>query len=182
MLYTTTLSLYRQYISCRFCSSEHDALREPRHHFENLRPRGKFVGDCQGCRPVLMDFHARQPDRHHCCVHIQENQTCKTEQCQNQTYQTGSTCEETSNFPILNISVIFNCVLVIVVTVFTVRHCRRRPKTQAQPLGPVLQPRQDGTGPVYAEVQFSRTNEPVRTANRPIRTSNLDSTYALVKL
>ncbi|KAF4093384.1 hypothetical protein AMELA_G00001580 [Ameiurus melas] len=107
---------------------------------------------------------------------------CKTEQCQNQTYQTCSTCEETSNFPILIISVIFNCVLVIVVTVFTVRHCRRRPKTRAQPSGPVLQPRQDSTGPVYTEVQFSRTNEPVRTANRPIRTANLDSTYALVNL
>ncbi|KAF4093398.1 hypothetical protein AMELA_G00001600, partial [Ameiurus melas] len=46
--------------------------------------------------------------------HSAENQMCKTEQCQNQTYQTGSTCEETINFPILIISVIFNCVLVIV--------------------------------------------------------------------
>ncbi|KAF4093394.1 hypothetical protein AMELA_G00001640 [Ameiurus melas] len=114
--------------------------------------------------------------------HSPENQTCKTEQCQNQTYQTCSTCEETINFPILIISVIFNCVLVIVVTVFTVCHCRRRPKTRAQPSSPVLQSCQDSTGPVYTEVQFSRTNGPIRTANRPIRTANLDSTYALVNL
>ncbi|KAF4093396.1 hypothetical protein AMELA_G00001710 [Ameiurus melas] len=158
MSHTTPLSLSFQYTSWRFCVSVHDALREPRHHFENLRPRGKFVGDGQGCRPVLMDFHARQPDRHHCCVHIQEIQTCKTEQCQNQTYQTCSTCEETSNFSILIISVIFICVLVIVVTVFTVCHCRRRPKTRAQPSSPVLQPRQDSTGPVFTEVLFSMMN------------------------
>ncbi|XP_053472877.1 uncharacterized protein LOC128602829 isoform X2 [Ictalurus furcatus] len=110
--------------------------------------------------------------------HSAENQTCKTEQCQN---QTCSTAEETSHLPILIISVTFNCVLVIVVAVFTVCHCRRRPKTQAQPSDPGLQPRQDSTGPVYAEVQFSK-NGPVRTANGPVRTANLDSTYALVNL
>ncbi|XP_053532734.1 uncharacterized protein LOC108259252 isoform X4 [Ictalurus punctatus] len=117
--------------------------------------------------------------------HSAENQTCKTEQCQN---QTRSTAKENSHLPILIISVTFNCVLVIVVTVFTVRHCRRRPKTQAQPSDPGLQPRQDSTSPVYAEVQFSKNgpvrtaNGPVRTANGPVRTANLDSTYALVNL
>ncbi|XP_026766304.3 uncharacterized protein LOC113524311 [Pangasianodon hypophthalmus] len=82
--------------------------------------------------------------------------------------------KETSLMPILIISGIMNCALVVAVTVFTVRHCRRPPKTQAQPPDPGLQPHQDNTGPVYAEVQHT-------TKNRPIRTTNINSTYALLK-
>ncbi|XP_017314593.2 uncharacterized protein LOC108259526 [Ictalurus punctatus] len=91
--------------------------------------------------------------------------------------RTGS--KEAVLLPILLISVIMNFVLAVPVAV---RHCRRRPKTRAQPSNPGLQPRQDSTDHVYAEVQFSTTNGPVRTANGPVRTANLDSTYALVNL
>ncbi|XP_047007685.2 uncharacterized protein LOC108259252 isoform X5 [Ictalurus punctatus] len=108
--------------------------------------------------------------------HSAENQTCETEQCQNETGY-----KEAVLLPILIISVIMNFVLAVSVAVFTVCHCRRRRKTQAQPSDPGLQPHQDSTGPVYAEVQFSK-NGPVRTANGPVRTANLDSTYALVNL
>ncbi|MCJ8747585.1 hypothetical protein PDJAM_G00155220, partial [Pangasius djambal] len=103
--------------------------------------------------------------------HSAENQTCKLEQQQN---QESNVHKETSLLPILIVSGIMNCALVVAVTVFTVRHCRRPPQTQAQPPDPGLQPHQDNTGLVYAQVQHT-------TKNRPIRTTDTNTTYALLQ-
>ncbi|XP_026803849.3 uncharacterized protein LOC113547626 [Pangasianodon hypophthalmus] len=107
-----------------------------------------------------------------------ENQTSDSNQWQN---QTSSKNEVNSHWSIpLVISGIMNCALVVAVTVLTARHCRRPPKTQAQPPDPGLQPHQDNTGPVYAEVQHTTTNGCVQTD--VIQMSNLNSTYALLQL
>ncbi|GAA6110081.1 uncharacterized protein LOC113634632 isoform X4 [Tachysurus ichikawai] len=69
------------------------------------------------------------------------------------------------------VSVIMNCALALVVTVFTVERCRRSPKTQTQPPG--LHQQQD-INPVYAEVQYN-------TTNRCVTTTGPNSTYTLLQ-
>ncbi|KAG7315432.1 hypothetical protein KOW79_021520 [Hemibagrus wyckioides] len=103
--------------------------------------------------------------------HSAENQTCNTERPQNHTESDRT--EDISLWTSLIISVIINCALVITgVTVLTVYCCRRSPKTRTQPPG--LQQSQGNNDLVYADVQ-------VLTTDRATRTSNLNSTYALLK-
>ncbi|XP_060715313.1 uncharacterized protein LOC132838761 [Tachysurus vachellii] len=70
------------------------------------------------------------------------------------------------------VSVIMNCTLALVVSVFTVERCRRSPKTQTQPPG--LHQQQDNINPVYAEVQYN-------ARNRCVTTTGPNSTYALLQ-
>ncbi|KAG7315435.1 hypothetical protein KOW79_021523 [Hemibagrus wyckioides] len=99
-----------------------------------------------------------------------QSKTTDAEQPQNQTTNKSDVISPWSASLIM--SVIMNCALALVVTVFIVHHCRRSPNTQTQPPG--LQQQQDNSVPVYAEVQYSRTNGCVVT-------TNINSTYALLQ-
>ncbi|XP_047666964.1 uncharacterized protein LOC113634632 isoform X5 [Tachysurus fulvidraco] len=103
--------------------------------------------------------------------HSAGNQTTIREdkQMQNQTDEESKVI--CSSQPLI-VSVIMNCALALVVTVFTVERCRRSPKTQTQPPG--LHQQQDNINPVYAEVQYNARNSCVTTTGP-------NSTYALLQ-
>ncbi|KAM9494604.1 uncharacterized protein Hap1MRO34_004479 isoform 2-T2 [Clarias gariepinus] len=77
-------------------------------------------------------------------------------------------------FSILVVLVILTCALAVVATVFTVFYCRRLPKPQAQSPVPGVQLHQDVPNVVYSEVQH-------KVMNRPVRTSDHNTTYARIR-
>ncbi|KAF5896068.1 uncharacterized protein DAT39_014214, partial [Clarias magur] len=74
--------------------------------------------------------------------------SCENQTCTMLHNQTASTPETNSFLPIFIASVILNCVLAVVVTVFTVNHCGKPSKTQTQSPDPGVQPHLDIANPV----------------------------------
>ncbi|XP_046696627.1 uncharacterized protein LOC124379999 isoform X1 [Silurus meridionalis] len=97
-----------------------------------------------------------------------KNQTSKPDHQQSE--ENGLTL-----LPFLIVSVIINCTLVITVTVFVGRCCRRPPKTREQPSDPGVQSGQNSAELVYSQVKFVSNKKRAKT-------KNLNSTYALLHL
>ncbi|KAF4093383.1 hypothetical protein AMELA_G00001570, partial [Ameiurus melas] len=104
--------------------------------------------------------------------HSAENQTSEFEQ---RTNQTADKCEDVRLWQSLFIILgIINCLVIFVIVGFKVCRCKRTPKTRTQHPDPGLQLRQDNTITLYDEVPHTATNGTVRT-------TNLNSTYALLQ-
>ncbi|XP_046696629.1 uncharacterized protein LOC124379999 isoform X2 [Silurus meridionalis] len=135
----------------------------------NISTNELGVYHCIHCgSPPNISRGIRLYTQNHAAASGLKNQTSKPDHQQSE--ENGLTL-----LPFLIVSVIINCTLVITVTVFVGRCCRRPPKTREQPSDPGVQSGQNSAELVYSQVKFVSNKKRAKT-------KNLNSTYALLHL